>query len=88
MEKREQQLHANVLLSSIKRLHITGEAKRAILELSHERGEAAVQDGLGEHQAFKQVLVVKLPRHLELLQMLVLLRNNSKKSRNGYTAQN
>lgn len=33
-----------------------------------------MQDWFREHQILKKVLVVQLPRHLEFLEMLILLR--------------
>lgn len=37
-----------------------------------------MQDWFREHQILKKVLVVQLPRHLEFLEMLVLLEENGK----------
>lgn len=36
-----------------------------------------MQDWFREHQILKKVLVVQLPRHLEFLEMLILLEENS-----------
>lgn len=33
-----------------------------------------MQDGFREHQILKKVLVVQLPRHLEFLEVLILLK--------------
>lgn len=37
-----------------------------------------MKDGFREHQTLEKVLVVQLPRHLEFLQMLVLLEEHGK----------
>lgn len=46
-------------------------------DLRHQGWQVALEKRLGEDQVFKEVLVVQLPRHLELLQVLIFLVNET-----------